>query len=156
MVVTLLVRIRHFLSLLHAPAFLHSNVINHLFKIHIRNTWAAVSTWPEANYGGMASLALKKYIQNWPSTYTGVIKGVQWQQHRRHEFIHVSSIYTNSFHFLSSTFQCVRKPMESAEQCHRSTFIVTIYSLSFNFNTTNFKTKTILQSANRVPLVRLS
>jgi hypothetical protein len=156
MVVTFLVRIRHFLSLLHAPAFLRSSVINHLLKIQIRNRWAAVSTWPEANYSGMDSLSLKKYIQKWPSTYAGVIKCVQWQQHKRHEFIHVPSIYTSSFHFLCSTFQCVRKPMESVDQCHCSTFILTIYSLSLNLNTTNFKSKTILHSTYRVHFIRLS
>jgi hypothetical protein len=48
-----------FLSLLHSPAFQRSSVINHLLKIQIRNRWAAVSTWPEANYSGMDSI-LKK------------------------------------------------------------------------------------------------
>jgi len=101
-------------------------------------------------------LYLKKNIQNCPSTYARVIKGVQWQQHKRQEFIHVPSVYTTSFYFLCSTFQCVRKPTESVDQCHCSTFILTIHSLSFNLNTTNFKSKNILHSAYRVHVECLS
>jgi hypothetical protein len=128
MEVTLLQRIRHFFvspSCARIPAFQrHYPLVKNSNQEQVSCCFHLARG--QLQWNGL--FILKKNIQNWPSTYAGVIQDVQWQRHRPHEFIHVPSIYTSSFHFLCSTFQGVRKLTQSADRCHCSTFILTIYS----------------------------
>jgi hypothetical protein len=104
MLVTLPQRIRRFLSRLHASTFHRTSVITHLLKIRIRDRWAAVSTWPEVKLqcNGLSYLSPMYQELAFSSCRSNKKRAMETT---RGEFLHVPSIYTNRFHFLSRIYQ---------------------------------------------------